>query len=54
MVDVVRFRCINCGERFEEKVLDNAEQEDARRNSEPTYEIQCPKCNRTDVRRGWE
>lgn len=54
MADTIRFRCKNCGNRFEAKVLDEYEKREAQRQRRPTYAIQCPQCNRTDVRRGWD
>ena len=54
MTDIVRFHCNNCGHRFETEVLDKDEQREARRINQPTSPIQCPECNRTDIRRGWE
>lgn len=50
----VRFRCRNCGHRFEAEVLDEDEQREARRKGEPTSPIHCPACKRTDIRDGWE
>lgn len=50
----VRYRCNNCGHRFEAEILDEREKEEARRKNQPTYKIQCPTCKRTDVRQGWE
>ena len=54
MPESVRFRCNNCGHRFEVEVLSQAEQQEAHKANRPTQTVQCPKCNRTDVRRGWE
>lgn len=54
MADMVRFRCNNCGHKFEDEVLDQYEAREARRNNQRTSPIHCPKCNRTDLRRGWE
>ncbi len=49
-----RYRCNNCGERFERDVLSPEEAEEALRRNEPTFPINCPACRRTDVREGWE
>ena len=54
MTDIVRFRCNNCGHRFEVEVLDEYERREARRRDQPTSPVHCPKCNRTDIRRSWE
>ena len=54
MTEKVRFRCNNCGCRFEEEILDEEEKREARREDQPTYAVQCPECKRTDVRRGWD
>lgn len=54
MTTRVRFRCLNCGNRFEEEVLDEDEKREARRRDQPTYPIHCPDCQRTEIRRGWE
>ena len=48
-----RFRCRNCGHRFEIDVLDEDEQRQAQRKGLPTSPIHCTKCKRTDVRDGW-
>lgn len=49
----VRFRCLNCGHRFEEQVLDEDERREAKRKDEPVSRVQCPECRRTDISRGW-
>lgn len=54
MPDTVRFRCNNCGRRFETEVLDEDERRDARREKRPTNAVHCPECQRTDIRRGWD
>ena len=54
MTERVRFRCQNCGYRFETEVLDEAERREARRLDRPTSAVHCPDCHRTDIRRGWE
>jgi rubredoxin len=54
MTRLVRFRCKNCGHRFEAEVLDENEKREARRVRRQTYLIHCPKCYRTDIRDGWE
>lgn len=50
----IRYRCLNCGERFEAEVLTEEEKLEHRRLNRPTGQVQCPKCNRLDIRRGWE
>jgi hypothetical protein len=54
MPTVRKFRCNNCGERFDVEVLTEDEAKDARERKRPTHPIQCPKCYRTDIRAGWE
>ncbi|RZP20265.1 MAG: zinc ribbon domain-containing protein [Erythrobacter sp.] len=54
MTEVVRFRCLNCGHRFDTEVLTEEERREARREDRPTSPVHCPKCHRTDIRRGWE
>jgi rubredoxin len=54
MTEVVRFRCQNCGYRFETEVLDDHELRQAKRLSRPMSAVHCPQCHRTDIRRGWE
>lgn len=54
MPESVRFRCNNCGHRFEAQALTRYEREEARRQNERTSAVHCPKCHRTDLRRGWE
>jgi DNA-directed RNA polymerase subunit RPC12/RpoP len=49
----IRYRCGNCGERFEVEVLTPDEVREARRRDQPTRDVQCPKCRRTDVEKGW-
>ena len=41
-----RFRCLNCGNRFEVEVVEKDEAEARRLLVKPVH---CPKCNRTDV-----
>lgn len=54
MTDAVRFRCNNCGHRFEAEVLTEEEKREARRDDQPVSAVRCPVCRRTDIRRGWE
>jgi len=54
MPESAKFRCNNCGRRFEVDVLTEGEKEEARNQRLPTTSVQCPECKRTDVRRGWE
>jgi len=48
-----RYRCRNCGERFETKVLTAEEVREMRRRGEPTSNVHCPACHRTDLADGW-
>jgi DNA-directed RNA polymerase subunit RPC12/RpoP len=54
MSTLVRYKCLNCGKRFEVEVLSKEEKEDYRRKKRPLYQIACPECKRIDVRPGWE
>jgi rubredoxin len=54
MTDIVRFRCLNCGHRFQSEVLDEYERREARRRDTPTSPVHCPVCNRVDIRHGWD
>ena len=54
MTELVRFRCKNCGHRFEEEILDVDEKREAQREGRPTSDVRCPECERYDVRRGWD
>lgn len=49
---LAQLRCNNCGHRFEEEILSRDEKQE--KENQPSYPIQCPKCNRTDVRTGWD
>jgi len=49
-----RYRCTNCGHRFNCEVLTKEEAEQYKREDRPVGRIHCPKCNRTEVRDGWE
>lgn len=49
-----RYRCLNCGHRFEVLVLTNDEREEAQRERRPLSAITCPECHRSDYRPGWE
>lgn len=54
MPELARFRCLNCGKRFEAEVLTQEEQEEYRRRGLRSGNIQCPECRRNSVRRGWD
>jgi len=54
MPENARFRCNNCGKRFETQILTKEEARDLERKGRPVYAIQCPECHRTDIRDGWE
>jgi transposase-like protein len=53
MTQKQRYRCLNCGEKFEIEVLTDSERRDAKKRNIPVYAIACPKCRRTDVSKGW-
>lgn len=48
-----KYRCNNCGERFEVDVLSKEEEREYDRQNRPYSPVHCPKCNRTDIRKGW-
>ncbi|EAB6717938.1 zinc ribbon domain-containing protein [Salmonella enterica subsp. enterica serovar Newport] len=54
MTETVRFRCNNCGERFEKDILTKSEEREYDQEKRPYSPVRCPKCRRGDVRRGWE
>jgi DNA-directed RNA polymerase subunit RPC12/RpoP len=56
MSEMKRYRCNNCGHRFEVEVLSMDERREAEREGRPLSAIRCPQpnCGRTDVRPGWE
>lgn len=54
MPEHIRFRCNNCGHRFETEVLDEQERREARHENQPTNAVHCLQCQRTDIRRGWD
>lgn len=47
---VKRYRCLNCGHRFEADVLEEGEAEAKKIRTQP---VRCPECKRTDLRDGW-
>ncbi|ACK86165.1 zinc ribbon domain-containing protein [Methylorubrum extorquens] len=49
----VQYRCLNCGHRFETRALTEEEAREARRRNERLSAVHCPRCNRTDIRKGW-
>lgn len=53
MSEKKRYRCQNCGERFEIEVLNENEKREAQKKNVPVYPIACPKCHRREVREGW-
>lgn len=53
MTETVRFQCLNCGHKFEAEALTADEKRQARDEGRPLYPMACPKCQRTDTRRGW-
>ena len=54
MTETVRFRCNNCGNRFEAEVLTEEERRMAQQRNHSGSKVYCPKCKRSDIRRGWE
>jgi DNA-directed RNA polymerase subunit RPC12/RpoP len=49
----IRYRCLNCGEHFEATILTDEEVREAQERRERLCAVHCPKCNRTDVEKGW-
>ena len=54
MPTMKRFRCNNCGYRFENKWYPLEERPQAEREGVRFSRLHCPECNRTDIRDGWE
>jgi rubredoxin len=54
MTERARFRCNNCGHRFDAEVLTLDEKREYERERRPSSPIRCPVCQRTDIRRGWD
>ena len=53
MLFSVRYRCRNCGERFEATVLTAEEVREAERRRDSVEAVYCPRCHRTDIEKGW-
>ena len=51
MPDLVTFRCLNCGEKFQVSVLTKEEEEKARLSGELVGQIVCPECKRSSYRK---
>jgi transposase-like protein len=51
MVKKARFRCKDCGERFEEVVLGEEDQREAVRDRRPTRPVHCPRCRSYNLQR---
>jgi DNA-directed RNA polymerase subunit RPC12/RpoP len=41
---VVKFKCSDCGYRFDQPILTDREKEEAKRDRKPVVGVQCPKC----------
>ena len=54
MPEKKKFRCNNCGFRFEEEVFTPDEIKELRRSGKRGGTLHCPDCKRTDYRDGWE
>lgn len=50
----MKYRCNNCGERFEIDILTEDEKREFERQRLNYTPISCPKCHRRDYREGWE
>jgi transposase-like protein len=53
MSNLVRYRCRNCGERFEIQILTAEEVREADRRGQRVSNAHCPRCRRTDLEKGW-
>jgi transposase-like protein len=51
---IKRYRCKNCGYRFENDWYPPDERPQAQRQGIRFGKLHCPECNRTDIREGWE
>ena len=51
---VKRYRCLNCGNRFEMKVFTDDELREAKRRNQPVYPIHCPEFGRNAIQEGWD
>jgi hypothetical protein len=49
MTKVVRYRCKNCGNRFETPVLTEREVQEAIKEKRPHFPICCPKCGNQNL-----
>lgn len=50
-----KFRCLNCGARFELDYYTPEEQREERRRRDVHFgQASCPECKRIDYREGWE
>jgi DNA-directed RNA polymerase subunit RPC12/RpoP len=54
MTERIKYRCNNCGHRFEAETLTVEEKRRANEDNRDTYPIACPECLRANVRRGWD
>jgi DNA-directed RNA polymerase subunit RPC12/RpoP len=54
MSNSIKYRCLNCGDRFEAETLSQEERRDFDRKNRLYGPVRCPKCSRSDVRCGWE
>jgi DNA-directed RNA polymerase subunit RPC12/RpoP len=51
MTEIVKFKCNDCGHRFEQQILTEREKREAQRDRRPTMAIQCPMCGSQRVQR---
>lgn len=51
MSELIRFRCNQCGHRFESVVLSNGELREAQKLLRPTTKVRCSKCGGVNIRR---
>lgn len=54
MSETIRYRCNNCGERFEAEILSADEKREYERENRPYSAVRCPSCYRYDLRKGWD
>ena len=51
MTELVRYQCVQCGNKFDVPVLTEKERREAERDRRPVFAIQCPKCSSGQVRK---
>lgn len=58
MLITKRYRCLNCGKKWEKNILTADEVREAQRKGQPVYPVpsplHCPECGRNTVQEGWD